>query len=995
MKIGNISETRGVQYENDMRQFFNIRISRYFSVRIHSYHECRRFFSAGMVKAADLSIYGDALAPGWENWSWNTTTDFGNIQPIRSGAQSLSAIYISAWAGLYLATNSSIDSGGYDTLVFWIYGGPPGGQRLRVMLADGGDNLIEPGVNVSVAGGVWTKVAVTLNDLGNPAQIAGIVWQDITGGSQPIFYLDDIVFTYNSNNPPTDPLTGPDLTIDADNGRHQISEDIYGVNFADEQLAADLRLPVRRFGGNAATRYNWQTSMTNTGSDWYFENLQSGDVNVSTLPYGSASDQFVEQDRRTGTKTILTDPIIGWTVKSSSPRNHPYDCGFKVSTYGPQQSVDPWDTNCGNGIYPNGSIITGNDPRDTSMEIGPEFVEAWIDHLTFRYGYAEDGGVAYYNLDNEPMLWNSTHRDIHPKASTYDELRDQTYQYAAAVKTADPSAKTLGPALWGWCAYFYSASDGCGIGPDYQSHGNMPFVVWYLQQMKDYEQTHGVRILDFLDLHYYPQASGVALSSAGSSSTQALRLRSTRSLWDSSYVDESWISDTQINGVAVRLIPRMRDWVNTNYPGTKLAITEYNWGGLESINGALTQADVLGIFGREGLDLATLWGPPAANQPGAYAFRIYRNYDGNGEGFGDVSVQAKSNDQDTLAVYAAQKSQDEALTIIVINKTGSDLASSVHLTGYSPSSMAEVYRYSAVNSGAIVRLENQTVDENGFSATFASKSITLFVIAPGTNAAQILSITKAGTGSGGITADSGSIIWSGNIGTATYLTGASVVLTAAANTGSAFEGWAGCDTINGSQCSVNMSGTRNVTAYFSLNRYTITANASGNGSGSVSSNVGGINYSYPTASSSSAILDYGTSVTLTADATNRSTVSWAGDYDSVAGTGQKSTCTIASINAAKSVTATFSAAPVCAYSLSPVSKTFTASGGKSSVNVTASSAGCKWTAASQASWITLTSGSSGTGSKIVKYSVARNKAGRTRTGTMAIAGQTFTVIQTK
>ena len=90
----------------------------------------------------------------------------------------------------------------------------------------------------------------------------------------------------------------------------------------------------------------------------------------------------------------------------------------------------------------------------------------------------------------------------------------------------------------------------------------------------------------------------------------------------------------------------MQEWVDANYPGTKLAITEYNWGGLEHINGALAQADVLGIFGREGLDLATLWGPPDDTEPGAYAFRMYRNYDGTGSGFGDTSVKAASADQD-------------------------------------------------------------------------------------------------------------------------------------------------------------------------------------------------------------------------------------------------------------------------------------------------------------------------------------------------------------
>ena len=303
------------------------------------------------------------------------------------------------------------------------------------------------------------------------------------------------------------------MSVNAQADAHSISPDIYGMNFADENLAAELNLPVQRWGGNSTSRYNWQSDFSNTGSDWYFENIpQGGDPN--TLPNGSAADLFVEQDRRTGTETIMTVPLMGWVAKSSSPRDHPYNCGFKVSAYGAQQSVDPWDPDCGNGLHTNGAPITNNDPLSTSMAITSTFVfvQGWVNYLVSRYGAAANGGVKFYNLDNESMLWNSTHRDVHPQPAGYDEMRDHTYPYAAAIKSADPSAQTLGPVLWGWCAYFYSAVDGCSIGSDYQTHGNLPFVVWYLQPMQAYEQQHGTRILDYLDLHYYPQVNGVALS---------------------------------------------------------------------------------------------------------------------------------------------------------------------------------------------------------------------------------------------------------------------------------------------------------------------------------------------------------------------------------------------------------------------------------------------------------------------------------------------------
>ncbi len=682
--------------------------------------------TAYSAPAATATIYADALATGWENWSWDTTVNLNNTTPVQAGNRSIAVTFTAAWAGLYLHTAPAINLSGYQTLRFWAHGGASGSRAIKIV-ANGNGNATYP---IAVAANGWTLFEVALSDLGSPATLSDLYWQDNSGGAQPVFYLDDIQLIGGGPEPGTTIM----LSVNAQADVHPISPDIYGMNFADEALAAELNLPVRRWGGNSTTRYNWQSNLSNTGSDWYFENIpQEGGSTAN----GSATDLFVEQDRRTNTKTILTVPLIGWVAKGSSPRQHPYACGFKVSVYGPQitppdqpwlDPVDPWDTDCGTGVKASGNI-TGNNPLDTSLVISPTFVAQWVTHLVGRYGTAANGGVKFYNLDNEPMLWSSTHRDVHPAPATYDELRDKTVQYAGALKGADPSALTLGPVLWGWCAYFFSAHDGCSIGTDYAAHNNTYFVPWYLQQMAAYQQQHGTRILDYLDLHYYPQAAGVALSGAGNATTQALRLRSTRALWDATYADESWISDG--GGVAVQLISRMRAWVAANYPGTKLAITEYNWGALDHINGALAQADVLGILGREGVDLATLWAPPASTEPGAYAFRLYRNYDGQHHAFGETSVQAVSADQDRLAIYAAKRGVDKALTLMVINKSTAALTGTVSLAGYTPGSLAPVYRYSAANLNAIVRAADQAIGPGGFTALFPPSSITLMVVPPG------------------------------------------------------------------------------------------------------------------------------------------------------------------------------------------------------------------------------------------------------------------------
>ncbi len=536
---------------------------------------------------------------------------------------------------------------------------------------------------------------------------------------------------------------GPALSVNVSANRRPISPYIYGLNFADEALAEELRLPVRRWGGNAVTRYNWQNDVSNHASDWYFENIKESDA--ANLPADSAAIRFIEQDRRTSTATLLTLPMSGYVSN-----NNALTCGFDTVKYAYTAKPYPdgrpgtdyqWRPTCGNGIHnADGSYVTGNDPLDTSLVITPTFVANWVNYLKGRYGTAANGGVLFYNLDNEPDLWFETHRDVFPTGWKYQECRDRAYLYARAVKDADPTALTLGPVVHGWTYYWHSPYDGqrqdWSTPDDRNANGGTPFAPWYLQQMKAYEQANGLRILDYFDLHYYPQAPNVALSPAGDANTQALRLRSTRSLWDAAYTDESWIASAGPEA-QVKLIPRMKAWVDANYPGTRLAVGEYNWGALDHLNGALAQADVLGIFGREGVDLATLWGPPESNQPGAFAFRMYRNYDGNGGTFGETSVQAASADQGQLAIYAAQRSSDNALTLIIINKTpGADLTSTVSLAGFSPTVSAEVYRYSAADLSAIVAQPAQAVTASGFTATFPAHSITLVVIPPSVTLSQ-------------------------------------------------------------------------------------------------------------------------------------------------------------------------------------------------------------------------------------------------------------------
>jgi uncharacterized protein (TIGR03437 family) len=254
-----------------------------------------------------------------------------------------------------------------------------------------------------------------------------------------------------------------------------------------------------------------------------------------------------------------------------------------------------------------------------------------------------------------------------------------------------------------------------------------------LQQLQQYQQQHGTRLLDYLDVHAY-YAPG-ALSGTETPALDALRLDSTREFWDPTYVvtGDYWIVDTANNGapVAPMLIPRLQQIVAQNYPGTKIAISEYNWTGQGTLNGALTQAEILGIFGWQGLDMATFWGPPSPTDPLALAFQMYRNYDGIGGAFGDTSVQAVSADRGSLSIYGALRS-DLNLTAIVINKTGNDLSTTLNLANFSAGAAAHVWQYSNANLNAILAQPDVPVAANALATVFPANSITLLAIPPAT-----------------------------------------------------------------------------------------------------------------------------------------------------------------------------------------------------------------------------------------------------------------------
>ena len=321
-----------------------------------------------------------------------------------------------------------------------------------------------------------------------------------------------------------------------------------------------------------------------------------------------------------------------------------------------------------------------------------------------------------YQLDNEPALWNSTHADAHPAATTYDELWTRSRDTALALLESDPTAQISGPAEWGWPNYFCSAADtvagGCSAtSPDRATHGGTELVAWYLQQAKAQETASGKRVLHWLDLHYYPQ---------GGAAPDNLR-----SLWDPTYVDPSWIGGAGISGGIIRLLPRMRDWVAQNYPGTRISLSEYAWfSDLNGPMGPVVYAELLGLFGRERLDAATAWGGPGGSDTAFAAFRLFRNYDGAGGAFGDTGVRATVTSGSGAATFAA--TAPGKVTIVLTNEQSASQTVSVQLAGATASGAAQWWRTSS--NVTITRQADVAFAGASASVTLPARSIGMLVV---------------------------------------------------------------------------------------------------------------------------------------------------------------------------------------------------------------------------------------------------------------------------
>ena len=458
---------------------------------------------------------------------------------------------------------------------------------------------------------------------------------------------------------PAGPTADVTLTVISNAGQRAISPYVYGYN-ASRRADAPPGTTYLRIGGNRWTAYNWTNNYSNAGADW---GPYSNDTHLGTPAQGpgAAITPTIDDAKANGLAALVTIPIQGWVSQARS---------------GNVPLTDP----VASWFVPNLPLKASPFTLTPSPSSSPVFQDELANFIADRWGA---GAVPHLSLDNEPDLWGSvangtgsgTHPEIQRTQLTYADFLEKSVASASAIKGAVPNALVYGPVSYGWNGMlsFQGAPDGTGATIDDS------FIDAYLARMS--AASVGRRLLDVLDLHWYSEAQSNGCAPAGvrvidadnSDCVVAARVQAPRSLYDPAFVETSWITQWTTAGSSmgqgIQLLRRFQAKITSKFPGTKLAITEYNHGGEDHVSGAIAQADTLGIFGREGVYAGAFWSISSSRAWAFAAWKAFRNYDGTGRNFGDTSVAATSTDVSHVSAYASvDTASPDRLVMVIVHR---------------------------------------------------------------------------------------------------------------------------------------------------------------------------------------------------------------------------------------------------------------------------------------------------------------------------------------
>jgi len=503
-----------------------------------------------------------------------------------------------------------------------------------------------------------------------------------------------------------------DVTITVDPTMTKpISPYIYGTNFYSGNTSPQPNFTLDRDGGNRWTAYNWETNASNAGSDYIYNN--DNYLSSSNVP-AEAVRSFIAGDQGAGLASLVTFQLQGYvSADESGPVLRPFP---NLTRF--KQVIEKKSTK-------DAAPFTTTPPTSDAYVYMDEF--AWaLDQKFSGLGIFGASPVhpTFVSLDNEPDLWNSTHEEVQGSTNiSSSNYITKTVTLAEALKDQFPSVVIFGPVNYGFNGIYSWQGE---LSPSWT--GTNWFADKYLAGIKTASTTYGKPVVDVYDFHWYSEATdGTTRVTNMTSSTltdpqiQAI-VQSPRSLWDSTFTETSWITQSVTGGAPIQILNRLQAKIAAENPGMKISITEYENGGFNHIAGTIAQADNLGIFGSMGLFAANFWPPSGTYSYTLAGFRAFRGFDGANANFGDTSLQATSSAVQNVVVYASSDSTTPGHVVFVaINRSNATKVTAIN--GQALSGAAHLYQMTAATAAGQTVV--QPVSIGTMSVSGSSLTITL------------------------------------------------------------------------------------------------------------------------------------------------------------------------------------------------------------------------------------------------------------------------------
>jgi hypothetical protein len=508
------------------------------------------------------------------------------------------------------------------------------------------------------------------------------------------------------------------ITVDAAVNKKIVSPYIYGKNESfdkPDKFYKDAGLRFARMNaGNNATKYNWRKKIT-SHPDWY-NNVYSNDWDATSKRISINQPDI---------QVMWAFQLIGKVASSK-------DYNFDDWGYNKSQWWDGVSQNLAGGGIPNIANPKGKAlvEGDTSKYLMNWPADSTVEILNHWFGANGIGlnksQFLYWNMDNEPDIWNGTHDDVMSILIPASEFMDRFIKVAKKARALFPEIKICGPVTTSEWQWYKWGNEGITIGGKYYC-----WLEYYIKRLADEQKASGIRLLDVVDLHNYPYAP---------SDFDALQLH--RMYYDKNYIYPGANGVKTINGgwdnsqTKEYIFQRINDWLTQYFGenhGITLGISEWGPSGNNPNVCSVVYGSALGTFANNGVELFSPWNWETGMWETLHLYSRYAK---------KYSVSSTSSAENTVSAYTTVNGSADSMTVIIVNRDMNVQRNvTVNINGFSTgngiysilelSSLPATETFKSHTDNALKK-NTVTVNLNSFFMTVPALSTTAVLLAKAT-----------------------------------------------------------------------------------------------------------------------------------------------------------------------------------------------------------------------------------------------------------------------